>query len=218
MFKYCLVGQQPSTKTNGWISWTSEPAQNRRGHFFFYKKKINCMIKITYKCKVLPLKLDCMFWNSLILTNLKGIHCYSTFWHTSVSIWQGYDKNQWKVENIDRNQAAAHAWWWWLWWRWGWWWCLKWQVGMSTESHPLQLVYAKDNQCFPQYKILKPFHVALISANNTAILVWVNLINSTHGQVSLSKTAVQFCSGPCALTSLEGVGEKLFPPVWIIKG
>ncbi len=69
---------------------TSEPSQSQRGHFFFFykKKNNNCMIKITYKCKVLPLKLDCVFWNSLILTNLKGIHCYSTFWHASLTIWQ----------------------------------------------------------------------------------------------------------------------------------
>lgn len=112
--------------------------------FFFFTIKKKKSIKITYKCKVWPLKLDCVLRNSLILTNLKGNNCYSTFCHASVTIWQGFDKNQWKFRNIVRNQAVAHAWWWQRRW-WWWWWCLKWQVDMSTESHLLKLVYAK---CF----------------------------------------------------------------------
>lgn len=57
------------------------------------------MIKITYKCKVLPLKLDCVFWNSLILTNLKRdslLQYFLThFSNNMTSIWQEAMRN-WK--------------------------------------------------------------------------------------------------------------------------
>lgn len=67
------------------------------------------MIKITHKCKVLPLKLDCVFKQVSISTNLKGIHCYSTF---STRFSNNKTSNHpRRLEYTERNQAIAHARW-----------------------------------------------------------------------------------------------------------
>lgn len=57
----------------------SEPAKIKKDISLIFRKEIKCMINITHKCKVLPLKLDCVFKQVFISTNLKGIHCYSTY-------------------------------------------------------------------------------------------------------------------------------------------
>lgn len=75
-------------ETNGWINKTHDSAKIQ---LFFFPLQNNCMIKLTYKCRCLPLKLDCV----LSFTNWaisKGIHCYSTIWHASVTAWHGLTK------------------------------------------------------------------------------------------------------------------------------
>lgn len=72
-------------ETNWWINKTHDSAKIQ----LFFPFQNNCMIKLTYKCRCLPLKLDWSFTNWVVS---KGIHCYSTIWHASVTAWHGLTK------------------------------------------------------------------------------------------------------------------------------
>lgn len=65
---------------NKWISGNSWTHTKVRGHLS-HTGKLTAWLKEqlnNIQVQVLSLKLDCVFWTSLMLTSLKGIHCYST--------------------------------------------------------------------------------------------------------------------------------------------
>lgn len=64
------------------------------------------MIKVTYKCKVLPLKLDCVLKQFNIDQSQKGFTATVLFDTLQIQ----YDTDMTRVnENTDRIQAVAHA-------------------------------------------------------------------------------------------------------------
>lgn len=109
-----------------------------------------------------------VFKNSLILTNLKGNHCYSTFWHAS------YDKDMTRINEKYWQESSSST-------------CMRMTKRMMMmmpkvagwQEHWMTSL----TSMFPSLK-QSTFHVALICVDSRETLGWVNLINSrTHVQV-----------------------------------
>lgn len=161
---YIIVSSQKS-ETDGWMSWTSEPAQF---FFFFVQKQINSMIKITYKVQSFAFKA----WLRVFLKQFnidqsqrESLLQYfvTRFSDDMTRPWRG------SMENTDRSQSSST--------------CMmvtKRMVMMIPKVAGWLEHWLTSLTCAHKSINMSLIKTVSSSLNSRATLGWVNQINQRH--------------------------------------